>query len=107
MVRSVFASFQRPLSRARDLPRTLRLVWDAAHLWTVAWAALLLAQGGLPAATVYLTRWLVDTLVAVHSRGFALHSFRTLLAPGGLLAGVMLLTELLGAISGWVRANQS
>jgi ATP-binding cassette subfamily B protein len=44
------------------LPRTLRLVWAAARGWTAVWLALLLAQGLLPVALVYLTRDLVDAL---------------------------------------------
>ena len=46
------------------LPRTFTLVWTAARGWTLAWVALLAAQGLLPVATVYLTRSLVDALVA-------------------------------------------
>src|SRR5438128_716443 len=52
------------------LPRTLSLVWAAASRFTVAWAVLLIIQGLLPVATVYLTRALVDALViAVRANG--------------------------------------
>ncbi|RPI08895.1 MAG: hypothetical protein EHM65_09745 [Acidobacteriales bacterium] len=46
------------------LPPALRLVWDAAGRWTLAWIALLVVQGLLPLATVWLTRSPVDGLVA-------------------------------------------
>ena len=44
------------------IPRAAQLVWTAAGHWTIWWALLLLIQGLLPVATVYLTRHLVDTL---------------------------------------------
>ena len=37
---------------------------DAAGRWTIVWIALLVVQGLLPLATVWLTRSLVDGLVA-------------------------------------------
>jgi len=37
------------------LPRALRLVWNAAPRWTAAWLFLLVGQGLLPVALVYLT----------------------------------------------------
>ena len=46
------------------LPRALALVWQAARYWTMGWAALLVIQGLLPVATVYLTRQVVDGLAA-------------------------------------------
>ena len=47
------------------LPKALHLVWQAAPGWTVALVALLAIQGVLPVLTVFLTRRLVDSLVAV------------------------------------------
>ena len=45
-----------------NIPRALHMVWEAAPGWTTAWAALILLQGLLPVATVYLTKALVDSL---------------------------------------------
>ena len=53
------------LSHLAYLPRALGLVWSAAPAWTLAWAALLVAQGLLPVATVSLTRQLVDGLTDI------------------------------------------
>ena len=68
-----------------------------------AWGILLLVQGLLPVATVYLVRSVVNNLVvAFRARG----DFRTLrpaLVSGGLIVVVLLLTELLKSISNWVR----
>ena len=51
-------------SQLRYLPQALGLVWSASRHWTVVWAVLLVLQGALPVATVYLTRMVVDSLVA-------------------------------------------
>ena len=50
--------------------RTLSLIWTAAPNWTLAWSVLLVAQGVLPLAGVYVLKLLVDSLVkAVKSGG--------------------------------------
>jgi ATP-binding cassette, subfamily B, bacterial len=66
----------------------------------------LLVRGVLPVATVFLTRALVDSLVAVtrHAdRAGISHVFWLV----GALAGTLLLGETLGAITKWVRTAQS
>jgi ATP-binding cassette, subfamily B, bacterial len=88
------------------VPRTLALVWVAAKYWTVAWVILILVQGLLPVATVYLTKWVVDSLVAAVKTGGAWESLRPLLVQAGLMAAVLLLTQLLSTFSAWVRAMQ-
>jgi len=40
------------------LPRTLGLMWHVAKPWTIRWIVLLVVEGVLPAASVYLTSWL-------------------------------------------------
>ena len=47
------------------LPRTFKLLWTASPQSTVAWIVLLVLQGVLPGATVYLTKVLVNSLVKV------------------------------------------
>jgi len=58
-----------PTARLRTqlayLPQALKLVWQAAPGWTGALVVLLAIQGVLPVLTVFLTRRLVDSLVAV------------------------------------------
>jgi ATP-binding cassette subfamily B protein len=89
------------------LPRALRLVWACARRWTLAWAALLVVQGLLPVATVYLSRPLVDSLVlAAGSRGDWVYLRPTLVLAAAML-GVMLLAEALSGIAEWVRAAQA
>ena len=53
------------------LPKAMRLVWQAAGMWMIVWFILLLAQGVLPVAVVYMTRQVVDSLVVVAKQGAA------------------------------------
>jgi len=98
------------LRRARAqlpyLPRALNLVWTAARGWTIVWIALLLVQGLLPAAIVTLTKVLVDSLVAAVDAGGAWDDIRGPLLLALLMAGFLLLTELLRAVSRFVRTAQ-
>jgi ATP-binding cassette subfamily B protein len=88
-------------------PRTLQLIWAAAPRWTTAWAILLVVQGVLPAASVYLTKLLVDSLVAaINARG-AWGQVRPALILIILTAAVMLLVEFLQSAIEWVRTAQS
>jgi ATP-binding cassette subfamily B protein len=87
-------------------PRTLRLVWGAAPRWTLAWAVLLVVQGILPAAYIYVTKLLVDSLtVAVQSGGWG-EIYRSLMLVA-LLAGVTVLIETIQNLIEWIRAAQS
>jgi ATP-binding cassette subfamily B protein len=95
------------LPQPAHIARTLRLIWAAAPRWSLAWAALLLGNGLLPAASVYLSRPLVDSLVrAAASRG-AWAEMQPVLTLGGLLVVVLLLTEALHGLTSWVRAAQA
>ncbi len=95
------------LAQLPYLPRALALVWAAARGWTIAWAVLLVVQGLLPVATVTLTRSLVDSLVAIMGAGGAWETIRPTLVLAGLMAGVMLVTQLLGSATGQIRTAQS
>lgn len=91
------------------LPRALALVWQASRKWTLAWGILLVVQGVLPVATVYLTREVVNSLVAAMSAE-TIGSWETVKTPllyVGLMALVLLLTEVLRSVTTWVRTAQS
>ncbi len=92
---------------ASYLPKTLSLIWQSAHNWTIAWGILLVLQGCLPVATLYLTRLLVDRLVAVVGTGLQWEQIRLVALPVALFGAVLLLTEILRGISEWVRTAQS
>ena len=89
------------------LPRALRLVWSAAPRWTAAWLFLLVGQGLLPVALVYLTRIVVDRLTLVAGTGASWEALRGVLLPGGLMASLILLSEALRAGARLVRTAQA
>ncbi|HSJ89109.1 MAG TPA: ABC transporter ATP-binding protein [Anaerolineales bacterium] len=91
----------------RHLMRALGLVWNAAHRWTILWLALLVIQGLLPVASVYLTRALVDSLVIALRGDGSWNAFRSVLPFVIAMAVILLLTELLSYIAGYVRTVQS
>ncbi len=88
------------------LPRALALVWTAAPGWTAVWAALLVVQGLLPAATVYLTRTLVNSLVRTVGAGLAWATLRPVVLTALLIGGVMLASQLLGGVAALIRLLQ-
>ncbi|MEM7129176.1 MAG: ABC transporter ATP-binding protein [Chloroflexota bacterium] len=94
-------------------PKVFALVWEAAQGWTLAWIVLLIGQGLLPVATVTLTRSLVDSLVKTMntagsepvSRGLSTFGQPMLLLL--LMALLLILSEVLRSVTGWVRTAQS
>ncbi|MGB3239670.1 MAG: ABC transporter ATP-binding protein [Geitlerinemataceae cyanobacterium] len=98
---------RRSLTQFSYLPQTFALVWSASRRWTIAWGILLVIQGVLPASTVYLTRQLVDRLVAAMGAGLSAQSIQTVIVPVALMAGVLLLSEFLQGASEWIRTAQS
>jgi ATP-binding cassette subfamily B protein len=104
-LRSLGRTARRVTAQWPYLPRALGLVWQAARQWTLAWAALLVVQGLLPIAIVYLTRDLVNAMAGtVEAVPGALESALVRVAA---LAAVVLLGEILRALSGWIRTAQA
>jgi ATP-binding cassette subfamily B protein len=68
---------------------------------------LLVAQGLLPAAIVYLTRALVDSLVAAVGAGVGPAGARATIVLAAIMAAALLATEVLRAAVRWVRAAQA
>jgi ATP-binding cassette subfamily B protein len=89
------------------LPHTLVLVWAAARGWTIAWGVLLLLQGLLPVAVVYVTRWLVNSLVGAIRAGGSWDQFRPTLLLVALMAAVQLALQILRSATAYVRTAQS
>ncbi|GIV76712.1 MAG: HlyB/MsbA family ABC transporter [Litorilinea sp.] len=89
------------------LLRTLGMVWTAARPWTLAWIGLLILQGILPVATVYLTRALVDNLVLALESQAGWMAYGTVLPLAGGLVGVLLSTRLLAYGADFVRTAQA
>ena len=95
------------LTQLPYVPKALGLVWESARRWTIAWAVLLLLQGVLPVATVYLTKAVVDSLVGALGGGPDWAAIRPTLVLVALMAAVLLLSEILRSLTTWVRTAQS
>ncbi|HSL53817.1 MAG TPA: ABC transporter ATP-binding protein [Pyrinomonadaceae bacterium] len=95
------SKLRKALAQLPYLPRALRLVWQVARPWTTAWIVLLIVQGLLPAAMVYLTKLVVDGVV------LALRNGTLSVTPLLLLGGVLLLMEVVRNAINWVRTVQA
>jgi ATP-binding cassette, subfamily B, bacterial len=89
------------------LPRAMQLVWTAARGWTAAWIAVLVVQGLLPIATVYLTRAVVNRLMPALRSGGSWETLRPLIVAASLMALVLLVSEALRGLAGALRAAQA
>ena len=89
------------------LPRALQLIWEGAGGWTLAWAILLIVQGLLPGATVYLTKLVLDGAEAAIGQGLAWSRMEPLIVPALLMGGVMVLSRSLGSVQQWIQTTQS
>ncbi|HEX9115540.1 MAG TPA: ABC transporter ATP-binding protein [Anaerolineae bacterium] len=104
---ALLTSLRRAAGQIPHLIGGLALVWDAAPVWTVLWLALVVVQGLLPAATVYLTRAVVDGLTAAIAAHGDPAALRPLLGWALLFVAVFLSTELLRSLVEWIHAAQS
>ena len=97
---------RKALAQLPHLAHALTLIWTAARGWTTAWVLVLMVQGLLPIATIYLTRTVVNSLLAAIRAQGAVQTLPPLLWSGVLMGGVLLLGELLRGVAGWLRAAQ-
>ncbi len=88
------------------LVRAVGLVRDAAGRLSILWLAVLTVEGLLPAATVFLTRALVDSLVAATQADAGLADARRPLLLAVAMAAVLILVEVLKALHRWIRTAQ-
>jgi ATP-binding cassette, subfamily B, bacterial len=91
----------------RHVLRAFGLLWNAARWWTAAWIVLLLVQGILPVAVVYLTRSLVNAVATTIGKGISFANFEPVLVYAGLMAAALVLTEIIQVGSEWIRTAQS
>lgn len=78
-------------------------------MWMIVWLALLLVQGVLPVAVVYMTRLVVDSLVGVAKQGAAIGGIKTydVVFPLGILGLLLVIEQILRSAVQWVRTVQS
>ncbi len=101
------SKLRKALAQLPHLPRALGLVWQVGRPWTVTWIVLLIVQGLLPAATVYLTKLVVDGLVIAIRNGGSSPEMRNVLMRLLLLGSVLLLMEVVRNAINWVRTVQA
>jgi ATP-binding cassette subfamily B protein len=95
-------------SQAPYIPKTVKLVWQATGMWMAAWLALLLVQGVLPVAIVYMTRQAVDSLVGVVKNSGAIGGIKTYdhVFPLAVLGALLVCEQVLRTAVQWVRTVQ-
>ena len=103
-VKILSSKLRKALAQWPNLPRALELVWSVARPWTIAWILLLIVQGLLPAAVVYLTKLVVDGVVRANGSSAAM---RDVLLRVLMLGGVLLLMEIVRNAINWVRTVQT
>ncbi len=107
----LMGSWRRSLQEVRlkitYLVRALRLIWEATGRWTLLWLLLLLVSGVLPAALVYLTKHLVDAVAVAIGGGLSWETVQPVLWPALLMGGVLLLSQGLSGLTGWIRTAQA
>ncbi len=107
MIKQLLDAVRRLRQQLPYLPKALRLVHRAAGGLTLTWLALLILQGLLPVAAVYLTRTLVDGVAGMIGSGNGWAALTPLLPAGLAMAMVLIATEVLQGIGKWVRTAQS
>lgn len=99
------------VTELRHAPRAFALVWAAAPRLTLAWVALLIVQGVLPALVVLLTKDVIDAIAAlVRSAsivGVDAAAWRGVLHVAVAMAAILLAIEFARALADWVRVAQS
>jgi ATP-binding cassette, subfamily B, bacterial len=85
-----------------SVKRIARFAWTAAGRWSVVWLALVVSLGLFPAATVLVTKRMVDALVAALA-GRSWPQIRLVLIYVAIMACIALVTELLFSLQEWVK----
>ena len=89
------------------LPRAFRLVHRAAGRLTYLWLFLLLAQGLLPIASVYLTRTLVNGVASLAGTGGGWQAMQPLFPAAIAMVVVLIGIELFQSAGKWLRTAQA
>ena len=106
-LRQIRVEADRFRSQLPYVPRAFSMVYSAAGFLTLAWLALLLVQGLLPAATVFLSKILVDGIAHAIGTGGGWQGLADLAPPAAAMGAILVSTEILQGIGGWVRTAQS
>jgi ATP-binding cassette subfamily B protein len=97
-------SLRSQLYQIKYVPRALKLVWQAAQGWSVLSTILLVIRGLLPAATVYLTKEMINAMVSVVESGGDVNTLMGAVPIIALMAATILIRELIGDVQTYVSA---
>lgn len=106
-LKQLIAATDRVRQQLPYLPQAFRLVRHAAGGLTILWVVLLLVQGLLPVASVYLTRTLVNGVAALIGAGGGWAAMKPLLPAAIAMVLVLIGIELCQSIGKWLRTAQS
>ena len=87
------------------LDRAIRFVWQAGALWVLLSAGLVLLQGVLPLAGLYLMKLIVDAVTAAVSATDPVAAFREVFFYIALAGGLAVLQASLQSASGLIQEN--
>ncbi len=99
-------SLKQRLKTVFRLQRAIRLVWQCAPGWTLLNLVLVMVQGVLPLATLYLMKEIIDAVVEGVSSPDPQAAFRTVMLWVLLAGGVSLFSAMCNALSGLVGEAQ-
>ena len=100
-------SFRNVIQQIIRLDRAVRLVWTNSPGWTLAQLGLVIVQGLIPLASLYLTKRIVDSVAAGVYVSDLNTAFRQVAFWIGLAAGAALLSAVCNSLSDLVREAQS
>ena len=103
-INDTFSIFARLRQQAPYIPKTMQLIWRASGIWMAAWLMLLLVQGALPVAVVYMTGHVIAILADIAVKGGIGSS---IVLPLVILGLLLLAAQVLLSIGQWVRTIQS
>ncbi len=89
------------------LGRAVGFVWQGGPGWTVASALLLIVQGVLPLATLYLIKLVIDDVTRSLTLPHRLSAMPHLIALVGWAGAVALLSAVLTSVSGFIGETQA
>ena len=107
MIKELTGAAGRVRSQAPYLAKAFRLVYRASGRLTLTWLALLIVEGLLPVATVYLTKVLVDGIAGVVRSSSGWQGLVALGPAAAAMIGILIAVEVLQGANRWLRTAQS
>jgi ATP-binding cassette, subfamily B, bacterial len=107
MIKQLMRATGRFKSQLPYLPKAFGLVYNAAGGLTIAWIALLLVQGLLPVASVYLTKTLVDGVAKMIASVSGWKGLTPLIPAAAAMVVVLISIEIFQSVNRWLRTAQS